>query len=148
MYNKVIMIGRLVADPEMRTTPQGTNVASFRIAVDRPFSKGAEKKSDFFTVTAWRQQGEFVCRYFSKGRLIGVEGSIQNREYTDKDGNRRFVTDIVADRVFFTESKSSAASASPAPMQPPATDESAGGLTYSSGNSGDFSLVDDDDLPF
>ena len=104
MYNRAILIGRLTADPEMRTTPNGINVASFRIAVDRPFSKGAERKADFITITCWRQQAEFVCRYFSKGRAIGVEGSIQTRDYTDRDGNKRNTFEIVADRVFFVES--------------------------------------------
>ena len=80
MYNKVIMIGRLVADPELRTTPNGINVASLRIAVDRPSSKGGERKSDFFNAVAWRQNAEFISRYFSKGRLIGIEGSLQTRD--------------------------------------------------------------------
>ena len=154
MYNRVIMIGRLVQDPEMRTTPNGINVARIRIAVDRPYQKGAERKSDFFNVTCWRQQAEFVCRYFSKGRLLGVEGSVQNREYTDKDGNRRFATDIIADRVFFVESKSAANSGSndggysdnSTYRAAPAADA---GVSYSSGSVGDFSMNgDDDDLPF
>lgn len=106
MYNKAILIGRLVADPEMRVTSQGTNVASFRIAVDRAFSKG-EKKADFINITAWRQQAEFVCKYFSKGKPIGVEGSIQTSEYTDKEGVKRFKFEVVAERFFFVESKSS-----------------------------------------
>ena len=108
MYNRAILIGRLVADPEMRTTPNGINVATFRIAVDRPFSKNAEKKADFITIVAWRQQAEFVCRYFSKGRAIGVEGAIQTRDYTDKEGNKRTAVEVVADNVFFVESKKSA----------------------------------------
>ena len=91
MYNRAILIGRLVADPEMRTTPNGVNVATFRIAVDRPYSKNAEKKADFITIVAWRQQAEFVCRYFSKGKAIGVEGSIQTRDYTAQDGSKRYV---------------------------------------------------------
>ena len=82
-------MGRLVNDPELRTTPQGVNVCSFRIAVDRRFQqKGEERKSDFFNVVAWRQQADFVHRYFTKGRLILVEGELTTRNYTDKNGNR------------------------------------------------------------
>lgn len=104
MYNKAILIGRLVADPELRTTTQGTNVASFRIAVDRAYSKG-EKKADFINITAWQQRAEFVCKYFTKGKPIGVDGAIQTRDYTDKEGNKRTAFEVVAERVFFVESK-------------------------------------------
>jgi single-strand DNA-binding protein len=143
MYNKAILIGRLVADPEMRVTSQGTNVASFRIAVDRAFSKG-EKKADFINITTWRQQAEFVCKYFSKGKPIGVDGSIQTREYTDKEGNKRTAFEVVADRVFFVESKS-ASSSSHADTQSGADESTA----YSSGSVADFTVIEnDDDLPF
>ena len=148
MYNRAIMIGRLVADPEMRTTAGGINVANIRIAVDRPYSKGAEKKADFFNVVCWRQQAEFVCRYFSKGRMIGLEGSVQNRDYTDKDGNKRYATDIIADRVFFVDSKSSSSASSEGGEYSRAPETDAG-VSYSSGSAGDFQVVsDDDDLPF
>lgn len=123
MYNRIIVIGRLVADPELRTTQNGVNVASFRVAVNRPRDK---EKSDFFNVVAWRQNAEFITRYFSKGKLIGIEGSLQTRDYTDKEGNRRTAFEIQAERAFFTESK---------------------GVTPSGGN--EFTAVDsDDDLPF
>ena len=105
MYNRVIMIGRLVADPEMRTTPNGINVASFRIAVDRPFGKGADRKADFISIVAWRQQAEFVCRYFSKGRAIHIEGKLQNDNYTDQNGQKHYRTSIVADNVTFCGDK-------------------------------------------
>lgn len=105
MYNRVVLIGRLVADPELKTTPNGVNVAAFRIAVDRPYKQGNERKADFISIVAWRSQAEFVCRYFSKGKLIGIEGAIQTRDYTDKDGNKRYITEVVAERAFFTESK-------------------------------------------
>lgn len=143
MYNKAILIGRLVADPEMRVTSQGTNVASFRIAVDRAFTKG-EKKADFINITAWRQQAEFVCKYFSKGKPIGVDGSIQTREYTDKEGNKRTAFEVVAERVFFVESKSSSSS-SFAGTQSGAEEHA----SYSSGTAADFTVIEnDDDLPF
>ena len=107
MFNKVIMMGRIVNDPELRTTPQGVNVCSFRIAVDRRFQqKGEERKSDFFNVVAWRQQAEFVNRYFGKGRMILVEGELNTRSYTDKNGNPSTWYEIVADRISFTGEKS------------------------------------------
>ena len=127
MYNKAILIGRLTADPEMRTTPQGVPVSTFRIAVDRPFMNGGERKADFLTIVCWRQQAEFVCKYFQKGRAIGVDGSIQTRNYTDKDGNKRTAFEIVADRVFFVESKSAVSSG---------------------GTCEDVQAIEDDDLPF
>ncbi|MEG2174058.1 MAG: single-stranded DNA-binding protein [Oscillospiraceae bacterium] len=146
MYNKAILIGRLVADPEMRTTPQGINVATFRLAVDRPFSKGSEKKADFINITCWRERAEFVCKYFAKGRAIGVDGSIQTREYNDKDGNKRYAFEIVADRVFFVESKGAVAASGNAPLTPHAP---TGGVSFASGSAGDFEVIDgDDDLPF
>jgi single-strand DNA-binding protein len=144
MFNKAILIGRLVADPEMRVTTQGTNVAGFRIAVDRAYSKG-EKKADFINITAWRHQAEFVCKYFSKGRPIGVDGSIQTREYTDREGNKRTAFEVVAERLFFVESKS-ASSASQSLPQEQGDDASA---AYSSGSVDDFTILEnDDDLPF
>lgn len=146
MFNRAILIGRLVADPEMRTTPNGINVATFRIAIDR-YSKSAERQTDFINIVAWRERAEFVCRYFTKGRLIGVEGSIQTRSYTDKEGNKRNAFEVVADRTFFVESKSSAVGGAPSPA-PAASDPNAG-VSYSSGSEGDFQVVDnDDDLPF
>ena len=103
MYNKVIMIGRIVNDLELKTTPNGVNTCSFRIAVDRRFqTKGEEKKSDFFNVTAWRQQAEFVTKYFGKGKMILVEGELNTRQYTDKNGAQATWYEIVADRLSFT----------------------------------------------
>lgn len=107
MLNKAFLMGRLVADPELRHTQNSVAVASFRIAVDRDFKdrETGEKKADFFSIVAWRQTAEFVSRYFSKGRMAVVEGRLQAREYTDRDGNRRFVTEVVADNVYFGDSK-------------------------------------------
>ena len=147
MFNKAILIGRLVVDPELKTTPQGTNVCTFRIAIDRPFTpKGGEKKSDFLTIVCWRQQAEFVSKFFAKGRLIGVEGSIQSRDYTDKDGNKRYVTEIVSDRCFFVDSKSSNSGTHTENSNHP--EPTMGGASYSNGSNGDFQIIDDDDLPF
>lgn len=140
MYNKVIMIGRLVADPEMRTTPDGDNVASFRIAVDRP-SKGADRKADFFSCTAWGKQADFVCRYFAKGRLIGIEGQLRTREYVDRNDNKRIAFEIRADRPFFTESKAAAEGKGGGPAPVDASSPPAGSESYEA-------IGDDDDLPF
>ena len=100
MYNKVILMGRITHDLELKTTPSGANVCSFSIAVDRRFQqKGEEKKSDFFNIVAWRQQADFVTRYFGKGRMILVEGELQTRSYTDKNGMNVRVTEVIADRL-------------------------------------------------
>ena len=102
MYNRAILIGRLCADPEMRTTPEGTNVTTIRLAVNRAHNRD---KADFIAVVAWRNTAEFICNYFKKGSAIGVEGAIQTREYTDKEGVKRTAFEVVADRAFFVESK-------------------------------------------
>jgi single-strand DNA-binding protein len=96
MLNRVVLIGRLVADPEHRMTQTGKGVANLRVAVDR---KGREKETDFFDVTAWGQSADFACTYLSKGRLVAVEGRLQVRQYTDKDNAQRKVWEIVADSI-------------------------------------------------
>ena len=107
MLNKIFLQGRLVADPELRHTQNGTAVASFRLAVDRDFKDRdtGERKADFINVVAWRQTGEFVSRYFTKGRLAIVEGKLQSRDYTDREGNRRYATEVVADSIYFGDSR-------------------------------------------
>ena len=128
MFNKVIMMGRIVNDPELKTTPNGVSTCSFRIAVDRRFQqKGEEKKSDFFNVVAWRQQAEFVTNYFAKGRMILVEGEMTTRPYTDKNGNQATWYEVVADRVSFTGEKAQGGSnvAAGTPPVPSAPDNSA-----------------------
>ena len=136
MYNKVIMMGRICSDPELKTTPNGANVCTFRIAVDRRYTpKGEEKQTDFFNVVAWRQTGDFVSRYFGKGRMILVEGELTTRPYTDKNGNPATWYEINAERVSFTGEKSGNAPNEPTqapPVPPPA------------GNQADS----DDDYPF
>ena len=103
MLNRVILMGRLVADPELKTTPTGASVTNFRIAVDRSYVKqGEERKADFIDIVCWRQTAEFVCRYFGKGSMIAVEGQLQTRTYQAKDGTNRYVTEVVADNVSFT----------------------------------------------
>lgn len=102
-FNKVILMGNLTADPEFKTTPSGVPVTTFSIAVGRRFVKqGDEVTADFFNVVAWRNQAEFVSKYFSKGRPIIVVGAVQNRSYTTQDGQKRYVTEIIADECHFT----------------------------------------------
>ncbi|MDD3261809.1 MAG: single-stranded DNA-binding protein [Oscillospiraceae bacterium] len=169
MLNVVVLMGRLVADPELRHTPNDIAVTSIRIAVDRSFSRaGAEKQTDFIDVTAWRQTAEFICRYFTKGSMIAIQGSLRVDNYTDRDGNKRTRYEVVADNAQFCGSKresgtgsyggDSSYSSAPAPakdsyQQPaPSAAPAAAALAapaYSSGDTGDFqSLPDDDDLPF
>lgn len=108
MLNKSFLQGRLTADPELKSTSTGVPVCQFRLAIERDFKdKDGKKQSDFITVVAWRQTAEFVSRFFSKGRIAIVEGSIQTREYTDKDGNKRTATEVVANSVHFGDSRSS-----------------------------------------
>ena len=163
MLNIVALIGRLVYDPELKTTQNGTNVCSFRIAVDRSFTRqGEERKADFIDVTAWRQTAEFVSKYFQKGSMIAIEGSLQTRQYQDKNGNNRTATDVLASRVSFCGGKAAekptvrdfdqqtenhhvreANAAHSAPQKPQSVSE------YSQGSADDFSVIDDsEDLPF
>lgn len=107
MFNLVVLTGRLTGQPELKTTPNGISVCSFSIAVDRAYKKGEEKETDFLNVVAWRERGEFVSKWFTKGSLIGIEGSIQTRKFTDKNGNNRTAFEIVANNVHFVESKKS-----------------------------------------
>lgn len=109
MLNKVVLQGRAVADPDIRTIPNGSKVASLRIAVDRNYRTKDSASSDFFNVTVWRTTAEFVERYVKKGQLIIVEGSLQNKEWVGSDGKKRTAVDVVADNIYFCESKKAAA---------------------------------------
>ena len=149
--NNVSLIGRLTADPELRHTQSGIATTRFSIAVDRTYVK--------HNITAWRQTAEFICRYFSKGSRVGITGSIRTGSYTDRDGNKRYSFDVVADNVYFADSKNSSGSSGnysnnsysdnnyqqssyrPSAPQPAAT--------YSNGDADDFAdMPDDEDLPF
>lgn len=132
MLNRIIVMGRMTRDPELRRTNSGTAVASFTVAVDRDFkSQSGEKETDFINVVAWRNTAEFVSKYFSKGRMAVVEGRLQLRDWTDKDGNKRRSAEIVADSVYFGDSKRDGRDAVQSEPQ------------------GDFSEIEDDwDLPF
>lgn len=156
MYNKAILMGRICNDLDLKTTPSGASVLSFRIAVDRSYqAKGEERKSDFFNIVAWRANAEFISRYFSKGRMILVEGELQTRQYTDKNGSNVTVTELIVDNARFTgEAKQQTGSSNygysaPAPAEHPAQ-ASNGAPTMTSGNVNDFveATNSDDDYPF
>ena len=114
MLNVAAIMGRLVADPELRHTPNDIAVTTFTLAVDRSYSRaGTERQTDFIDVVAWRQTAEFVCKYFSKGRMMAVTGSIQTRNYEDKQGNKRKAFEIVANDVSFADSKRDSSGSAP-----------------------------------
>ena len=156
MLNVAAIMCRLVADPELRHTPNDIAVTTFTLAVDRSYSRaGTERQTDFIDVVAWRQTAEFVCKYFSKGRMMAVTGSIQTRNYEDKQGNKRKAFEIVANDVSFADSKRDSSGSAPgsydsAPavqQRPAAYSEPA--PAYSSGSNEDFEeILGDDDLPF
>ena len=106
MLNKIVLMGRLTRDPELRKTQSGTAVASFTLAVDRDYKpQDGERETDFIDIVAWRGTGEFVSKYFSKGRMAAVEGRLQVRDWKDKDGAKRRSTEVIADNVYFGDSK-------------------------------------------
>ena len=150
MLNHIVIMGRLTRDPELRRTGSGIAVASFTVAVDRDFGgkDGGERETDFIDCVAWRQTGEFVSKYFTKGRMAVVSGRLQIRSWTDKDGNKRRTAEIVADNVYFGDSKreGDGGSSYAAPAAP-----SFGGYSAPAGApASDFAMLDDDDaqLPF
>ncbi len=165
MLNCIILQGRLVADPELRQTPQGAQLATFRIACDRSFARqGEQRQADFFSVTAWRASAEFVCKYFHKGDMILVEGRLQTRTYQDKDTGKNVTAyDIVANNINFCGGRNggnggnggysnnsyggynTGAPAAPDYSRPAMQEAPA----YSAGNADDFAIIDDStDLPF
>lgn len=121
MYNKVILLGRITRDLELKTTPSGVLVLSFSVAVDRKYqAKGEERKSDFFNCVAWRDLAEHIARHWTKGKPILVEGEFQNRDYADKNGVKRIITEVIVDRVSFTgDGKKSQSGNIPPPTEPP-----------------------------
>lgn len=119
--NKVILGGRLTADPELKTTQSGLSVVSFSVAVNRKTKPGEEQKTDFFNVTAWRATADFVSRYFHKGSSICIVGTLQNSSWTDQSGQKHYRTDIIADEVMFVDSKSDSGNTSAQGQASPAT---------------------------
>lgn len=133
--NKVILIGNLVADPELKKTPSGVSVTSFRIAVGRRFTKDEAQQADFIDIVAWRNTAEFITKYFNKGKSILVCGSIQTRSWTDQNGQKRYSVEVVADEASFVERKSDEQNTSGTPMIDTSTD-------------GLVEVPSDEDLPF
>lgn len=152
MLNKAILVGRLTADPELRQTPNGISVVSFSVAINRPYSRGGERQTDFINIVAWRQTAEFISKYFRKGNMIAIDGTIQTRNYEDKNGNKRTAVEVLAENVSFVESKNASAaseSAAPASGFTAPVAPTAPSVSYASGDIGDFQEIDtDDDLPF
>lgn len=150
MLNVVAIMGRLVADPELRTTGNGINVCSFRIACDRNFAqKGQERQADFIDIVAWRQSAEFICKYFQKGSLIAVEGSLQSRQYQDKNGNKRTAVEVLANQINFAGGKKPGGQPVDDGGEAPPKDYREPAPAYSQGSADDFAVIsDDDDLPF
>jgi single-strand DNA-binding protein len=137
--NIVALMGRLTRDPEMRKTPQGVSVATFTVAVDRSFVKqGEERQADFIDIVCWRNTAEFVCKYFQKGSMIALNGSIQTRTYQDKNGNNRKAFEIVADNVHFAGEKKDGGA------------QGGGSPHYEEKKNDDFAVIDEgeEDLPF
>ncbi len=159
MLNHITIMGRLTRDPELRRTGSGVAVASFSVAVDRDFSgrDGGEKKTDFIDCVAWRQTGEFISKYFTKGRMIVVDGRLEMRDWTDKEGNKRRSAEIIVNNAYFGDSKRDGDSGSSyggnayggnsyaAPAAP-----SYGGYSAPASSASDFAMLEDDDaqLPF
>ena len=153
MLNKAILMGRLTRDPELRHTSNNTPVASFTLAVDRGFGKNAQnpqqQAADFIDIVCWEKRAEFVSNWFKKGQLVAVSGRIQQRAWKDKDGNNRYSFEIVADDVYFAESKRDSAQTGGTPFQAPARDQGYGAPAAPAEESGFTILEDDDeDLPF
>ena len=154
--NVVCLVGRLTADPELRQTPNGTNVCSFSVAVNRAFAgANGERQADFINCVAWRQTAEFISRYFRKGQTIGLNGTIQTRTYQDKDtGKNRTAFEVVINNAYFVESKGTSQNTgySPAPANSYQETSKPAGFTssFSTGELDDFSSIasDDGDLPF
>lgn len=165
MLNHITIMGRLTRDPELRRTGSGIAVTSFTVAVDRDYKSGGEKEVDFIDCVAWRQTGEFVAKYFTKGRMAVVSGKLQIRGWTDKHGEKRRTAEVIADNVYFDDSKSESQNTQAAPnasnpyvaaaFPPPSYAQPSGGYDspasggYSAPSS-DFAMLDDDDaqLPF
>lgn len=152
MLNHIIIMGRLTRDPELRNTSSGTPVVSFTVAVDRDFSgkDGGEKQTDFIDCTAWRGTAEFISKYFAKGSMIVVAGRLEIRNWIDKEGNKRRNAEVVADSVYFGESRKSQETTYTPATQFPAQAATAAPASYGVPADADFVVIDGDDgqLPF
>ena len=142
MLNRIVLMGRLTRDPELRHTQAGKAVASFTLAVDRDFSSNdGKKETDFIEIVAWRNTAEFASKYFTKGRMVAVSGRLQIRDWTDKEGNKRRTAEVVADNAYFADSKKDAAPSGESKLD--------SFSAYAEANLEDFTVVEDDgELPF
>lgn len=150
MLNRIILMGRLTREPELRTTQSGVSVVSFTLAVDRDFqSRGEEKQTDFLDIVAWRGTADFVSKYFRKGQLVAVEGRLQTRKWEDKEGNKRTAYEVVADSVHFAERKQEGYGAPP-PSEAPRRQSQDNAPPFQLDAPTTFAELDDDDgeLPF
>ncbi len=150
MINRVVLMGRLVSDPELKTTQSGTNVTTFRIAVDRNYVKaGEERQADFFDIVAWRYTADFVCKHFRKGSLIAIDGQLQSRTYQAKDGSNRYVVEVIADNASFTGERRDNSPYGGGYSQAPVPSYSEQAPSFQNGSVSDFEeMPADDDLPF
>lgn len=151
MLNVVAIMGRLVADPELKTTPAGISVCAFRIACDRNFvQQGQQRQADFIDVVAWRHNADFLCKHFAKGGMVAVQGRLQTRQYQDRNGNKRTAVEVVADSLSFAgSSKKPGGQAVDEGGEAPPSDYRDPAPAYSQGDADDFAVIDDnDDLPF
>lgn len=152
MLNVVAIMGRLVADPELRTTQAGHSVCSFRIACDRSYvQQGQERQADFIDIVAWRQQADFVSKYFQRGSLIAIDGSLQTRQYQDKNGNNRTAVEVVANNISFAGAKRQDAQSAPSYEQQTIShvQQAKAQSGFAQGSADDFAVIsDNDDLPF
>ena len=152
MLNVVAIMGRLVADPELRTTTKGHSVCSFRIACDRSYvQQGQERQADFIDIVTWRQQADFVSKYFQKGSMIAIEGSLQTRNYQDKNGNNRTAVEVVANNISFAGAKRQNGQNAPSYEQQTASyvQQAKAQSGFAQGSADDFAVIsDNDDLPF
>ena len=157
MLNVVAIMGRLVHDPELRTTQQGTNVCTFRIACERSYTpKGQQRQADFVDIVAWGKTAEFICKFFQKGSMIVIEGSLQTRNYQDKQGNKRTAVEVVANNISFAGAKAADKPAATSyeqqtmnHVQQAKAAQNAPQPAYTQGSMDDFPVINDtDDLPF
>lgn len=148
-FNKVILMGRLTSDPELKQISTGVSVTSFNLAVDRRYNKGEDKKCDFISIVAWRQTAEFICKYLTKGQAILLCGELQTRSWTDNQGNKRYATEVVANEVSLCESKRDNESNNTTPSANGSQSEYMGAYGYNPYSAPNFAdASQDDDLPF
>ncbi len=150
MINRAILMGRITHDLELRQTPSGASVITFNVAVDRGYAKqGEERQTDFITCVAWKQRAEFISKYFSKGRMIALEGQLRTRTYDDKNGSRHYITEVYVDNVSFTGEANKQTTSSNPSNQPPTPSSQQTSENISIGNIEDYEeILSDDGVPF